>query len=559
VIHDFGAPAQSASLSNERGTVASKVSIIVASLLFLGTLILYLCCAAPSVLFGDGGEFQTIGLIGGVAHPTGYPTYIMVGQVFGRLLGGEPARRMNVMSAFFAAASVCFLFFIQQKLGLSQALAVGGSLIYATSFTFWWSAIQAEVATVSIFFFLASLWFSLRALERPTIDRIALAGFSLGIVLTGHFAFAPAIVAMGILLILRKPIDGTPRQVCISLFAISFVMGLVPYLYLVWIGHGNHPMDYVKYTIEPKAGQFGATEKAFDNPWGRILWLFSGKQIRPEFYFTDPRGVARNLAHILLIEFVYHYGPFAVPFFAWGAWQSARKRSAKRFMILGILSASLLFCMVVNYGRMQQIFMMPLTIASAILITFGISSGMHILFDKSMNAPRLRVIAGVMIFTTIILTPHLLRVGAERSRRLPPKWKMPIEVAQMRGAVSLVPNLRGYLGPRMYGMRALELIPPNALVVCNFWEFTVLANLHYVEKRRPDITLELGFPEHLMHLMEWEKNNDLATCPIVFTREIPELMEHFPAEEIREVTEEYKLYIHWRKQEHETHANHLKR
>lgn len=119
----------------------------------------------------------------------------------------------------------------------------------------------------------------------------------------------------------------------------------------------------------------------------------------------------------------------------------------------------------------------------------------------------------------------------------------------MRSALSLVPNLRDYKGPGMYGTRALELIPPNALVVCNFFEFTVLANLHYVQKRRPDITLELGFPEHLRHLTEWEKSHDLPTHPIVFTRQIPELMERFPTDEIREVIGEYKLYIHRGKQQ----------
>ena len=531
--------------------MASKVPIVVASLLFLGTLSLYLSCAAPGALFGDGGEFQTLGLVGGIAHPTGYPTYIMIGQVFGKLLGGDPARRMNHMSAFFGAASVCLLLLIQRKLGISQALAVGGALIYATSFTFWWNAIQAEVYTVSIFLFLASLWLSLRALERPVTGRIVLAGFSLGLVLTGHLAFAPAVAAMGILLILRKPVDGAPRAACVSLLAMSFILGLTPYLYLVWITHGNHPMDYLRYIIEPKVGQFGTTEKAFDNPWGRVLWLFSGKQEQLQCCFTDPRGIARNLAHMALVEFVYHYGPIAGPFFMWGAWQFARKGNAKRSLILAILIASALFCMLVDHPRMQHIFMMPLTIASAILITFGISSVLHILFDGRVNAPRLKIFAGVIVLATIILTPHALRVCAEGSQHLPPKWKMPIESPEpeMRSALSLVPNLRDYRGPGMYGTRALELIPPNALVVCNFFEFTVLANLHYVQKRRPDITLELGFPEHLRHLTEWEKSHDLPTHPIVFTRQIPELMERFPADEIREVIGEYKLYIHRGKQQ----------
>ena len=54
----------------------------------------------PDVGYWDTGEFQTVLPILGTAHPTGYPTYVLLGFVANILLAplGEPAFRMNVLS-----------------------------------------------------------------------------------------------------------------------------------------------------------------------------------------------------------------------------------------------------------------------------------------------------------------------------------------------------------------------------------------------------------------------------------------------------------------------------
>ena len=49
----------------------------------------------PGVGFWDTGEFQTVLPIMGTAHPTGYPTYVLLGFLGNILLTpiGEPALR----------------------------------------------------------------------------------------------------------------------------------------------------------------------------------------------------------------------------------------------------------------------------------------------------------------------------------------------------------------------------------------------------------------------------------------------------------------------------------
>ncbi|NLT41809.1 MAG: DUF2723 domain-containing protein, partial [Anaerolineae bacterium] len=58
------------------------------------------------VLQGDPGEFQLAAAIGGLAHPTGYPLYLLIGWAWTKLGAvGSPAYAMNLLSALFAAAT----------------------------------------------------------------------------------------------------------------------------------------------------------------------------------------------------------------------------------------------------------------------------------------------------------------------------------------------------------------------------------------------------------------------------------------------------------------------
>ncbi len=61
----------------------------------------------PGVAFWDTGEFQTVGPVMGTAHPTGFPTYVLLGWlasvVFQPL--GDPAFRMNLLSALCLAVA----------------------------------------------------------------------------------------------------------------------------------------------------------------------------------------------------------------------------------------------------------------------------------------------------------------------------------------------------------------------------------------------------------------------------------------------------------------------
>lgn len=78
-----------------------------ASWLIGGALLLvYAACLPPSASWGDSGELAAVCRTLGIAHPTGYPLYTLLGWLWIHLLPwGEPAWRMNLFSALCAAAA----------------------------------------------------------------------------------------------------------------------------------------------------------------------------------------------------------------------------------------------------------------------------------------------------------------------------------------------------------------------------------------------------------------------------------------------------------------------
>jgi hypothetical protein len=53
------------------------LDLLIAALLGGAAFALYASTLAPTILAGDGGEFQFVPYLLGVAHPTGYPLYIL--------------------------------------------------------------------------------------------------------------------------------------------------------------------------------------------------------------------------------------------------------------------------------------------------------------------------------------------------------------------------------------------------------------------------------------------------------------------------------------------------
>ncbi len=70
---------------------------------------LYLWIAPTTILGGDNAEFVTLGTIGGVAHPSGYPLYCLWLRAWSWLPVASPAHATALATALLGIAAVVVL------------------------------------------------------------------------------------------------------------------------------------------------------------------------------------------------------------------------------------------------------------------------------------------------------------------------------------------------------------------------------------------------------------------------------------------------------------------
>ena len=89
----------------------------------------------PGVAFWDTAEFQAVGPLLGTAHPTGFPTYVIVGWLASVVLQplGEPALRMNLLSAICLAVAAGATALLVRRLTGRSWLALTVGVLLATT------------------------------------------------------------------------------------------------------------------------------------------------------------------------------------------------------------------------------------------------------------------------------------------------------------------------------------------------------------------------------------------------------------------------------------------
>ena len=121
----------------------------------LAALILYVITAAPSVatIFDDSLEFQVVLPTLGIAHPSGYPLYTLLGKLVTVLVPvRDAAGRLNLFSAVCAAAAVAMLFLVARRFAGSLPAALTAAAVFALSPTWWSQATIAEVYALNTLF-----------------------------------------------------------------------------------------------------------------------------------------------------------------------------------------------------------------------------------------------------------------------------------------------------------------------------------------------------------------------------------------------------------------------
>jgi hypothetical protein len=187
----------------------------------VAALVLYWSTLAPTVLEADAGEFQFVPWLPGIAHPTGYPLYVLLGWLWSHLLPlGDVAWRMNLLSAVCAAVAVMVLYrltglILAQVLPQTPAVArlvsaAVAAATFAVSQTFWLLSLIAEVYTLHVLLLGLMLWLALRAgVYQARRDTLLLA-LVFGLGLAHHVTTVLLIPALLVYLWLAGVVRKTP-------------------------------------------------------------------------------------------------------------------------------------------------------------------------------------------------------------------------------------------------------------------------------------------------------------------------------------------------------------
>jgi len=236
-------------------------------------LIVYALTLMPGVAFGDWGEMQTVPHVLGVAHPTGYPTYIVLAWLAELIPIGSVAWRANFLSAVCVAAALGTATAISIRLGVRPIIAGAGALALGAVGTVWAAATIAEVNSLHLLFGALILHRALVWEARRSPSDLIIGGLLVGLALGNHLLtlFIAPFVAVFVLWTGRREILARPLILVPALAAV--ILGLAVYLYIPLAAAQSPPLPY-NHPVSLDA----------------VLWLASGTQFRGQFDFLSPKG-----------------------------------------------------------------------------------------------------------------------------------------------------------------------------------------------------------------------------------------------------------------------------
>jgi hypothetical protein len=441
----------------------------------VAVFLVYLLTMAPGMTFIDAGELAAVTHTLGIAHPTGYPTFTMLGWLWSKLPLGDGIYRMNLFSAVLCAiASGVYVHLIWLLLGLSRArkvqasrkakarngqgarrlpelpddirllLSVFGALTIALSETFWSTSLSIEVYSLHILLMAFVLWsFAAAVLDQkqqePARSRRLwlLFAFLFGLAFTNHMTsilFIPAFAAVFFRRFGVKA-DAWKR---VGLAVPAFIAGLLPYLYLPLRAAASPAMNW---------GNPATLE--------RIFWHVSGKQYRV-WLFASGESARRQLQYFVSsfpMEFALVGLLLILPGIAFAFYRHRRTG-----MMLALL---FVFCVFysINYDihDIDSYFLLA-------YVTAGIWSAFG-LYALLAWTDRLKLPAAAA--AAAVLVGIMAGVG----------WSRVSE--------------RGDHLVEDYTMNMFRSLKPNALIISYQWDYWASASFYYqlVEGLRPDVTV----------------------------------------------------------------------
>ena len=389
---------RSADASGGGGEPLRKAGVLLAGLgVFALVLVLYLKTLAPTVLYLQDPELLDAVMLQmqvsvlGIAHPTGYPTYLMLTHLFTHLPFGDPAYRVNLGSAFYAALAVVAVYAAGLLLGRRIVAAATGALVFGLGTALWSQAVIAEVYTlnallVSLTIVVLLLWREYRQ------DRyLLLSAFLVGLCLTNHLT-SGLLLPAGLLLVAlvdwRRLVDF--RLVLGG--AGLFVLGLIPYLYLP-----------IRAAMDPPMEANNPTD------FGRFWYVISGGNLTGSFFSFGPSELPGRM--VFYWEHLLDNMPFLVVMVALPGAVVLLLRDRAVGIFLGFLFFGWLFHAVENDIPDIDLYFIPTYLVLSLWAAAGIGTLLAEVETLVSVSPRVSKGAILGVLSAMLLVLPLLGVS----------------------------------------------------------------------------------------------------------------------------------------------------
>ncbi len=559
-----------------------------AAVVFVVALVVYGRTLAPTVTLVDSGELIVAARFLGVAHPPGFPLYLLLAHIASLIPIGNVAMRVNFASAFFAALACAMLSLVVTEILVTSSYlaeskrqfkraarkhrkpaqsvahvaddkaswlmasvsAVGAGLLFAFSRTLWSYATIAEVYSLNTLliltvFFLMTRWRRRIVEEQGWTSGTAKSGRPTGTVTQYDFWLYSAAVVFGlalgvhhvtVALILPALAVLVYQSQGISFFASKrfFYAAVLSFAALLAV-----------YSYLPLA----AAHKPVLN-WGdprsfRAIWAHvTGKQYQLFLSFS-PAIIGEELlrfGRFLLREFGRPWLPIALVV-AVAGFVAARKRDRTIFLwLLFVVLGNLAYNLNYEIAEDKDAYYLPVFVAIAIAAGIGFSSLLHLPFAKrTSHAGRL------FVPVIVALVPVLALAG---------NWPFN--------------NRRHYFIAHDYVENIQNTIEPNSLLLTLDWQVaSPMLYTREIEHRRPDIKvvdvlllrrswyfdyLRRAYPEmiersrneidnYLVDLKHWESDPAVYRKSDALTREITNSFQRMIQSLVRKEFEIAPVYV----------------
>lgn len=434
--------------------IAGAVGLVTLGLLY-GSLM-------PGVWFWDTAEAQTVPPLLGTMHPTGFPAYTILGWLASLVFTplGDPAYRMNLLSAVLVALAAAGSVLAGRRLGVPPAIAAAAATGFALTPIVWRIGSSADAhalhLALAVGLVLLLLDWERTVGERRDLPgrpsraadrRLVAAAAWFGILLANHaltFLLVPAI-GLYVLAVDRATL-ARPRLV---LACVAAALGVAALLYL---------------QLPLRAGLLPAPI-VYANPstWDGFWYIVLAEQFRGSI--VDPLGSLDVKLGALIDLTSRQLGPLAwlLPLAI-----VATARRAPRYLVLSGTAAAVTCFFAASYANAEigRYYLVPAFLAWTWLAILGASA---LDLVAGLRVVR-RQVPGVMlaaVLALLLVAPTLVALPSRRAD----------VIASQR------PDGRLWLDQVM---TALE---PDAIILSS-WSFsTTLWYGQLVEGRRPDVRI----------------------------------------------------------------------